>query len=214
MSDPALLVIAKAPIAGASKTRLCPPCTPIQAAQLAEAALRDTLAAVLATPVKRRVLVLDGDPGPWLPAGFELVTQRGDGLAQRLAAAFEDAGTPALLVGMDTPQVTPALLTEGLDVLRCGHEAVLGLAPDGGYWAIGLRHADARVFEDVPMSADDTGARQLARLRILRMTPVMLPELRDVDRIADARAAAALVPDGRFARTLASMDLGAREPAV
>ena len=106
-----LIVIAKAPIPGLVKTRLCPPCTPVEAAGLAEAALADTLARVLETPVDRRVVVLDGQPGDWLPDGFEIFAQRGDGLDERLAAAFADVGGPALIVGMDTPQLTSALLS-------------------------------------------------------------------------------------------------------
>ena len=90
---PALLVIAKEPVPGRVKTRLTPPCTPEQAAALARAALEDTLAAALAVDREiRRVLVLDGEPGTWAPDGFELIAQRGEGLAERLAAAFEDAG--------------------------------------------------------------------------------------------------------------------------
>src|SRR5436305_118011 len=112
-----LIVIAKAPVPGLVKTRLCPPCTPAEAAGLAEAALSDTLACVLATPVDRRVVVLDGQPGDWLPDGFEVYAQRGDGLDERLAAAFSDVGGPALIVGMDTPQLTVELLLEGLDAL-------------------------------------------------------------------------------------------------
>ena len=76
----ALLVIAKQPVPGRVKTRLCPPCTPDQAAALAEASLLDTLAAVAATPASRRVLVFEGDPEPWCPAGFDTFAQRGDGL--------------------------------------------------------------------------------------------------------------------------------------
>ena len=68
-----LLVIAKEPRPGRVKTRLTPPFTPEEAAALAEAALADTLDAVARTPAERRVLVLDGTPGPWLPAGFEVV---------------------------------------------------------------------------------------------------------------------------------------------
>ncbi|GAB2471058.1 hypothetical protein GCM10027162_78090 [Streptomyces incanus] len=68
-----LLVIAKEPRPGRVKTRLTPPFTPGQAAELAEAALADTLHAVAATPAARRVLVLDGAPGPWLPPGFDVV---------------------------------------------------------------------------------------------------------------------------------------------
>lgn len=200
-----LIVIAKAPRPGVSKTRLCPPCTPEQAADLALAALQDTLATVARTPgVRRRVLVLEGDPGPWVPAGFEVVAQRGDGLDQRLAAAFTDVGDPALLVGMDTPQVTTDLLLEGLDALH-DTPAVLGPAPDGGYWAVGLRTPDPRVFLGVPMSADDTCARQRERLRDLDLPCTDLPPLRDVDHFADALVAAAATPGSRFAAAVAAV---------
>jgi rSAM/selenodomain-associated transferase 1 len=200
-----LVVIAKAPRPGRSKTRLCPPCTPRQAATLARAALADTLDAVRATPAVRHVLVLDGEPGDWLPSGFEVVAQRGGGLDERLANAFEDVGGPALLIGMDTPQVTPLDLSAGLTALeRLGVDAVLGPAPDGGYWAIGLREADPRAFLGVPMSTASTCGAQRARLTSLGLRVRALPPLRDVDRIADARAVAALAPAGRFARALAA----------
>jgi rSAM/selenodomain-associated transferase 1 len=200
----ALVVLAKAPRPGHSKTRLCPPCTPRDAAALARAALADTLDAVLATPAARHVLVLEGTVGDWLPAGVEVVAQRGGGLDERLAHAFADVGGPALLVGMDTPQVTPRDLARGLERLAApGVDAVLGPAADGGYWAVGLREAHARAFLGVPMSTARTGRAQLARLRRLGLRVAALPALRDVDRIADARAVAALAPAGRFARALA-----------
>ena len=113
-----LLVIAKEPRPGRVKTRLTPPFTPEEAAALAEAALADTLRAVAAAPARRRVLVLDGQPGPWLPPGFDVVPQCAGGLDERLAAAFAGCDGPALLIGMDTPQVTPGLLTVDFDGLR------------------------------------------------------------------------------------------------
>jgi uncharacterized protein len=196
-----LIVIAKAPAPGRSKTRLCPPCTPEQAARLAEASLADTLRAVLATPAARRVVVLDGEPGAWLPDGCEVVVQRGGGLDERLAHAFEDVGGPALLIGMDTPQVTPELLR---DAARRLHErdAVLGPAVDGGFWALGLTRLDRSLLLGVPMSVAHTGRVQRARLRAAGLRVGMLPALRDVDRIDDARAVAADAPRGRFARAL------------
>ena len=200
----ALVVLAKAPRPGRSKTRLCPPCTPRDAAALARAALADTLDAVLATPAARRVLVLDGPVGDWLAPGIEVVAQRGAGLDERLAHAFADVGGPALLVGMDTPQVTRGDLARGLERLAApGVDAVLGPATDGGYWAIGLRKAQPRAFLGVPMSTAWTGRAQRERLRQLGLRVALLPALRDVDRIADARAVAALAPAGRFARALA-----------
>jgi rSAM/selenodomain-associated transferase 1 len=201
-----LLVIAKAPVAGRVKTRLCPPCTPSQAARLAHAALADTLAAVASVPGVLRVLALDGDPAGLAPAGFGVVAQRGEGLDERLAAAFAAADGPALLVGMDTPQVTPAILERGLDALAQA-DAVLGPADDGGYWAVGLRdprHA-AAAFPGVPMSTAGTGAAQHRRLRSLGLTVESLPALRDVDTFVDARAVAASAPASRFAGALAEL---------
>jgi rSAM/selenodomain-associated transferase 1 len=202
---PVLAVIAKAPVPGRSKTRLCPPCTPDQAAALAEAALADTLRAVAATPGADPVVVLDGAPGPWLPRGVEVVAQRGDGLAERLANAFADLGGRALVIGMDTPQVTPALLRNALDLLDEG--AVIGGAADGGYWAIGLREPAPAAFDHVPMSEQVTGERQRARLRALGIGFAELPALRDVDTFDDALAVAAVAPSTRFAAAL-SLALG------
>lgn len=210
----ALLVIAKAPVAGRAKTRLSPPCTPEQAAALARAALEDTLAAVSgARGADRRVLVLDGEPGPWLPAGFEVIPQRAGGLAERLAGAFSDVREPALLVGMDTPQVTSALLDSCLDVFARG-DAAFGPTMDGGYWGIGLRRADPAVFAGVPMSVPTTGVVQMARLRALGLRTASLPLLRDVDTMADAYAVATEAPDGRFAGALAELRLRAPAPAL
>lgn len=203
-----VIVIAKAPRTGRSKTRLCPPCTPQQAAMLAEAALRDTLLAAGAARASRRLLALDGPPGSWLKEcaqGFDVVAQRGAGLGERLAAAFEDAGGPAFLVGMDTPQLRPDQIDAGLAALdRCG--AALGRAPDGGYWGIGLRTPDARVFRGVPMSDASTASVQAARLHGLGLRTAELEQLRDVDTIADARAAALAAPATRFAAALAGLE--------
>jgi len=199
----ALVVLAKEPVAGRSKTRLCPPLRPEQAAEVAEAALVTTLRAVSAAHAHRRVLALAGDPGLWLAPGFAVVRQRGGDHAERLAAAFEDVGGPALLIGMDSPQVTPAMLDGATELLaRPGTDAVLGPAEDGGWWAIGLRHADPRVFAGVPMSRPDTGRRQLARLRALGLRTRLLQPLRDVDRFADAVAVAEAAHGTPFARTI------------
>jgi hypothetical protein len=198
----ALAVIAKAPVAGRVKTRLTPPCTPAQACGLAEAALADTLAAVAATPASRKMLVLDGPAGSWLREGIDVIPQRGDGLAERLANAFADLAAPAFLVGMDTPQLAPELLAAGQAAVAAGC-AALGPAGDGGYWGIGLPAPDARAFAGVPMSTAATGAAQRAALRRLGLRVVELPELRDVDTIADARAVAAVAPHTRFAAALA-----------
>lgn len=209
MSATALLVMAKSPVPGKVKTRLCPPCTPAQAAELAAAALADTLAAVAATPAAARVLVLDGRPGPWIPAGFVIVPQLGHGLDARLANAFAAVTGPAVLVGMDTPQITPHLLAEVVDTLHApGVDAVLGAASDGGWWTIGLHDADARAFLGVPMSTEHTGRSQRRRLEELRLRVRDVPQLRDVDTYDDALAVAADAPSTRFAAALSSLAVG------
>jgi rSAM/selenodomain-associated transferase 1 len=191
-----LIVIAKEPVPGRVKTRLTPPYTAAEAAYLAEAALADTLAAVVAAPAGRRILALAGRPGRWLPSGVQVVPQRGSGLDERLANAFADAGGPAVLIGMDTPQVTPELLGEASGRLDDA-DAVFGPAADGGFWLLGLRTPDRRRLVGVPMSRPDTGACQRARLEGLRVAT--LRTLRDVDTAADAVRVAAQAPGTRFA---------------
>lgn len=196
-----VLVLAKEPVAGRVKTRLCPPLTPEGSAAVAEAALLDTLDVVRAVGVRRRVLVLDGS---YAADGFTVQPQVAGPMDVRLAAAFDDAdpSLPALLIGMDTPQLTVDLL--GLAVAALLEQrAVLGLAPDGGWWALGLQVPDGALLRGVATSRDDTGVRQRERLEQAGLSPYALPELRDVDTIADARAAALLAPAGRFARALA-----------
>ncbi|MFE0509097.1 DUF2064 domain-containing protein [Streptomyces sp. NPDC058964] len=201
-----LLVIAKEPVPGRVKTRLTPPYTPQEAAVLAEAALTDTLHTALRAPARRRVLVLDGTPGPWLPHGFDVVPQVSGALDERIAAAFDVCdGGPALLVGMDTPQLTADLLScTGPD----GHDAWFGPAADGGFWALGLADPSraGSLVGGVPMSTDRTGAVQRLRLAEAGLTVCDLPLLRDVDTAADATRVAGLCPPGsRFATALASL---------
>lgn len=198
-----ILVLAKTPVPGRVKTRLCPPWTLEQAAAVAHAALTDTVETVGAG-----VLVVDGDHPA--PAGWDRIAQRGEQLPARLANAFADAGSgPALLIGMDTPQVTRDLLH--LAETRLGEaDAVLGLAEDGGWWALGLRDPrHAEVLREIPTSVADTGARTLQALQGLGLRVKLLPVLRDVDTVADARAVAALCPpQSGFRRVVTALGAG------
>jgi glycosyltransferase A (GT-A) superfamily protein (DUF2064 family) len=200
-----VLVLAKAPVPGRSKTRLAPAFGPVGAARLAAAALADTLAAVAAAPVGHRVLVLDGElaRSPFrvpVPPGFAVRPQVPGPHGVRIGAALAACPGPALLIGMDTPQVTgPLLARVSFDRPV---DAWLGLAADGGWWALALRdpRRSARpALRGVPMSTPETGAAQRDRLLSLGLTVADLPVLRDVDRPADAAAVAALAPGTRFA---------------
>jgi len=193
-----LLVLAKSPIAGRVKTRLCPPLSGEQAAEVAEAALHDTLAAAGGSGADERVLALDGAPGPWLPAGWRVMAQRGATFADRLELAWAAGTGPTLQIGMDTPQVTSALLDHAMGRLDA-RDCVIGPADDGGWWALGLQKPHARAFDGVPMSAPTTYAHQTRRLRELALHPEPLEPLIDVDTWADALAVAAVAAGTRFA---------------
>nr|MBA3529001.1 DUF2064 domain-containing protein [Propionibacteriaceae bacterium] len=124
MSDSAatILVLAKEPLPGRAKTRLQAFFTAAEAADLAAAAIKDTLQAVRNSTADRKLLAWDGNPDPW-HLEFEVVAQPSGSLNDRLSAAFAAAqlgvlSGPVLLIGMDTPQVTAALLDtdwEGAD---------------------------------------------------------------------------------------------------
>ncbi len=203
-----LIVLAKAPVPGRVKTRMCPPCTPAEAARVAGVALLDTLDAVVAVRGVRTVLALEGPPGPWVPSHVRVIDQRGREHAERISSAFSDVGGPALLIGMDTPQVSTALLRSAVDTLaRPGVDAVLGSAEDGGWWACGLRRPTPDAFVGVPMSTPWTGLAQRRRLRSLGLKVAELPTLRDVDTFEDALAVAEMVPHTRFARTVDDVTL-------
>jgi uncharacterized protein len=203
-----IVVLAKTPVPGRVKTRLCPPCTPDQAARIAAAALADTLATVTATPAAARILAVEGDLAA--PAGWSRVAQRGGLLGERLAHAYADTallGQATLLIGMDTPQAGPGLLADASARLTAGDaDAVLGPATDGGWWALGLRDpAHASVLRDIPTSTGETGALTRAALEALGLRVATLPQLTDVDIALDALAVAALCPPGsRFAAAVAA----------
>jgi uncharacterized protein len=202
-----LIVIAKSPVPGRVKTRLCPPLSLVQAAEVALAALQDTLSAVSSARVIERSLILDGAAGAWIPSGIRVIPQRPGLFAERLDGAMRDAFAavrlPILLIGMDTPQVDAQQLEEGAQsLLTEGIDTVLGLAEDGGFWVIGSRMPVDGLFDGVPMSTEHTGCRQRDRIASMGLQCGQLPSLRDVDDMSDALAVAAAAPHSRFAATI------------
>ena len=200
-------VIAKSPLPGQVKTRLSPPCTAEQAAEVAAAALADTLAAVdevARNTGARRVLLLEGDRQEWMPTAFDVVAQRGGGLEERLRNGFLDLG-PSVIIGMETPHVAAALA----DAVAAAHRGVdsIGLATDGGYWMIGLCAASAArahdLFDAMPMSRTHTGLAQLRRLHAHGRQVRLLPLARDLDTFDDLRAVAESGRHGRLATVAA-----------
>ncbi|MCB0962294.1 MAG: DUF2064 domain-containing protein [Acidimicrobiales bacterium] len=210
-----LLIVAKRPLPGKAKTRLMPAFGPDGSAALAAAALADTFAAAAGCRADRVVVSFDGDPTGIVPDAFEVVPQRSGPFDVRLAGAWDDAGGPGLQIGMDTPQVTPALLDAALDQLEAdGTDAVLGPAVDGGWWAIGLQRPDPEVFLGVPMSTAETGRRQHERLVERGLATRLLPELTDVDEPIDVAVVAAAAPGTRFAEVAAELGADRRTGAT
>ena len=193
-----LVVIAKEPVPGRVKTRLHPPLSYDQAADLASAAIDDTLEAVASLPATRRILLFDGMHAPASAAGYGVVHQVQGDLDERLAAAFDEVDGPTILIGMDTPQLTAADLAPAFD-WPSDVDAFFGPASDGGYWALGMADPRGDLIRGVPMSRDDTGRIQLDRLVGAGLRVQHLPELLDVDTFDDARRVAALAPQTAFA---------------
>ena len=209
-----VLVVAKAPVPGQAKTRLAASVGDTAAADIAAAALLDTLDAVAAAPVAARVVALTGELsaasyGAEITAGladFTVVPQRGADFAERLANAHIDAaavsgGLPVLQIGMDTPQVTDELIGDCARELLAA-DAVLGLARDGGWWVLGVTEgAMADCLRTIPMSRSDTGAVTLAALENTGNHVSLVSTLADVDTIGDVdEVRRVCAPGSRFVR--------------
>ena len=208
------LIVAKAPVPGLAKTRLAAALGDRVAADIAAAALLDTLDAVADTPLAAKVVAMTGDLASACQSeairerlsGFTVVEQRGDSFADRLANAHADAASaagpmPILQIGMDTPQITAELLTRCARALLGAH-AVVGPARDGGWWLLGVADAaTAECLRLVPMSRPDTGALTYAALLQTGSPVIVLEALADVDTVADISVVRAdCRPSGRFAQ--------------
>lgn len=214
MTRPTLLVVAKAPVPGLAKTRIAAQVGDDVAAELAAAALLDTLETVqaagaeLGAPV---VVAITGDVAAAarsaeiaaVLATVDVVQQRGDGFAERLVHAHADAdrGHGVVQVGMDTPQLTTDDYADAVRAVIRG-ERVVGPADDGGWWLLGLPDAaEARVLASVPMSAPDTGERTVAALSPITSLRTVL----DMDEWADAQHIAAAAPSSRLAAVVQAL---------
>jgi uncharacterized protein len=193
----ALAVMAKAPRPGKVKTRLSPPLTPDQASALNICFIRDTTeniqqvteasnsaGLVAYTPV--------GDESAFdglLPAGFQLLAQRGSGFGERLLYACEDlfaCGFNAVcLIDSDSPTMPQDALLQAVERLsRAGDRMVLGASDDGGYYLIGMKCLHCRVFEQIDWSTDRVFEQTMERAREIGLTTELLPTWYDVDDAA------------------------------
>jgi uncharacterized protein len=148
-------------------------------------AQRETLSAVLAAPVSRRVLAVDGSGADSLPGGFDHLAQRGGVVGERMAGALADAYAtaplPMLLIHGDTLGVSSEMIEDAARSLVSGEaDAVLGLRHDGGFWLLGLRRPDRSLVVGLPEAGQEAsvGRLLLDRLASAGLRVALAPSLR------------------------------------
>jgi len=208
----ALGVMAKAPLAGEVKTRLVPPLTEQEAAELNVCFLRDmaaNIASVSETEAAAGLIVYTpvGSESAFdgiLPDRFKLLVQRGMSLGERLYNATDDLlkqGYSAVcLINSDSPTLPRSILIRAVEVLAGDDDrVVLGAAEDGGYYLIGLKHAHTNLFDGIEWSTSNVLARTRQRAGEIDLPVKMLPPWYDVD---DAQTLSRLCEDLFYSESL------------
>ncbi|MEV8250951.1 DUF2064 domain-containing protein [Microbacterium sp. NPDC076768] len=207
-----VVVMAKECIPGRVKTRMHPPLSLEDAARVAAASLADTLDAIQAAGLPILVCAQGDIP---LPHGVTSIPQVEGGLDERIGAVLDACPGRVLLIGMDTPQLRPALLRRLADEWPEDVDAWFGPASDGGFWLLGIDDLPegrlggktrGDLVRGVPMSVAETGQRQRERLVEAWLRVSDVPALTDIDDIASLQEVAPLLPhDGRLARLLSEI---------
>jgi uncharacterized protein len=192
--QPVIAIMAKTPRAGAVKTRLCPPLSPEDAAELYRAFLTDKVEQVRSVAAARGAIVYTPDEGRGffenLAPDFVLIPQHGSDLGARLVTSFEwffAEGYPAAaFIDSDSPTLPREFLLQALDLMASPDvDVVLGPSDDGGYYLIGLRVARPELFSHMPWSTPRMFAETAGRARQLGLRVASLPRWFDVDTALD-----------------------------
>lgn len=188
------MITGKAPEPGRTKTRLSPPLTPEQAAQLYQCFLQDTVAMALALGWERTALIYPPRAGArehlaaLLPPAVALVAQAGAGLGEALGGAIRDhlaeGFQRVVVIGSDNPTLPPEIVAEGLRGLD-DHDLVIGPSRDGGYYLIGMDREQPAVFQRIAWSTPMVYRQTLERARVGGLSVLSLPVWYDVDTVAD-----------------------------
>ncbi len=192
----ALIVLAKAPAAGGTKTRLCPHLTPEEASAFAAASLRDTLA--VARSIDGCMLRLAHPPGAAeplaallgndLPPAFAVPSgDVGMAMCSAIACALDHRATQVVLIGSDLPSLPPAHIAHAFARLDDGADVVLGPAEDGGYYLIATTAPHPALFADIAWSTDAVYAQTIAKIEASGLSLATIPPWYDIDGVADLR---------------------------
>lgn len=194
MERTVVAIMAKAPRMGEVKTRLCPPLSTSEAADLYRCflldkieqvrTLREASPAIAYTPAEGRTFFEE-----WAP-GFVLVPQRGADLGSRLANSFDQlfakSYAGALAIDSDTPTLPTPFLQQALDLIATPEiDVVLGPSEDGGYYLIGLREPHRELFEDMAWSTAKVFRETIRRAEAKGLKIASLPPWFDIDTADD-----------------------------
>jgi uncharacterized protein len=187
----ALAILAKAPVAGAVKTRLIPALGAEGAATLQARLIERTVETAGEASIGPVTLwVTPAPPHPYFTAlasrfPIGLAVQPDGDLGARMLAACQAASGPVLVIGTDCPALTPAHLREAADALRAGNDAIVIPAEDGGYVLIGTRQPQPQLFAAITWGIETVMAETRQRVARQGLTSRELPPLWDVDRPED-----------------------------
>jgi uncharacterized protein len=191
----ALVIMTKAPEPGRSKTRLVPPLSYAEAADLARALLFDQLENLTRFDGARLFIAFTPENAAgffegFVRQGFTCFPQRGQSLGERMSHAFEHVFASAfdniILIGSDIPALPLALLNQAYRVLeRSAADVVLGPSADGGYYLVGMNRMTRIIFEDIAWSRGDVLAQTIQKLAGIGLTHELLPEGYDIDTADD-----------------------------
>lgn len=219
----ALAIFAKTPLPGRVKTRLSPPLSPRQGADLYRCMLLDTIERTAGLQVDT-VLFHEGSEHFFREAapGATLVHQRSGGLGLRLEHAFDTLAEmgygPRLVIGTDAPDLPLGFVAEAFQALEQGHDAVFGPAEDGGYYLVGVKGHYGALFTDIPWSTAQVLQASLVQAAASGLSAALLPPWYDLDSYRDLFRPGLLDPASGAARTrafIAGIDLAAsQEPGA
>ena len=193
----ALTVMTKVPQAGQVKTRLVPPLTPDEAAELNKCFLRDTAGAISSVIANNEAcgiaaytpLGVEAAYAEILPVDFNLLPQRGVGFGERLYFAAEDllkcGFASVCLINSDSPTLSATNFLEAIRILKMqGDRIVIGPCDDGGYYLIGLKKPHRELFEQIDWSTEKVFEQTRARAREIGLEVELLAHGYDVDDAA------------------------------
>jgi hypothetical protein len=193
-SSISIVVMAKAPEPGRTKTRLSPPLTPGEAAGLYSSMLLDTISRIGSlSAVDLWLAYTPDEEEAWfrqaIAPSFHLMAQRGDDLGQRMHRIIEErhagGASGVVVVGTDLPTLPIEYVSEAIDRLQGGAEIILGPSEDGGYYLVGMREPDARLFEGISWSRKTVLRETVDKASELEKAVVTVPSWYDIDTPPD-----------------------------